>query len=88
MAVTSSLRGRWPNVRSRRSTVPWPGTARWGAIETTPVIIEATNLASAQPARVKSLAATLGGYLRSVDAQVSTDMRTGRLVEWPDQVGL
>jgi hypothetical protein len=48
---------------------------------------EAENLGAAQPGRVKALAATLGEYLRSVDAQMPADRRTGRLVEWPDRVG-
>jgi arylsulfatase A-like enzyme len=48
---------------------------------------EATNLAAARPDRVKALAAELGSYLRSVDAQMPTDTRSGRIVEWPDRVG-
>jgi arylsulfatase A-like enzyme len=47
---------------------------------------ETTNLAVSQPGRVKTLAASLGEYLRGVAAQMPTDTRTGRVVDWPDRV--
>ena len=45
---------------------------------------ETTNLASTEKLKVTSLAAELGNYLRSVDAQMPTNTNTGKLVSWPD----
>ncbi len=44
---------------------------------------ETRSLATREPARVRALAALLTTYLKSVDAQMPTDKRTGRQVEWP-----
>jgi arylsulfatase A-like enzyme len=49
---------------------------------------ETANLAPSQPSRVKTLAATLGSYLRGVAAQMPTDTRTRKTVEWPDRIRL
>jgi arylsulfatase A-like enzyme len=47
---------------------------------------ETINLAAREPARVRDLATVLTKYLKSVDAQMPTDKRTGRPVDWPAEV--
>ena len=44
---------------------------------------EENNLADKNPAKVEEMAAVLTRYLKSVDAQMPVDKRTGRPVEWP-----
>ena len=46
-------------------------------------IDEMNNLAARDPTRVERLARLLTGYLRSVDAQMPVDTRTGKPVGWP-----
>ncbi len=45
---------------------------------------ETTNLAAKEVPKVEELAAVLGTYLRSVDAQMPTNTNTNQLVPWPD----
>lgn len=45
---------------------------------------ETTNLVLTKQQKVKELAIELGTYLRSVDAQMPTDTKTGELVPWSD----
>jgi arylsulfatase A-like enzyme len=47
---------------------------------------ESKNLALEHPARAADLARVLGDYLRAVAAQMPTDSRTGRPVEWPERL--
>jgi arylsulfatase A-like enzyme len=44
---------------------------------------ETTNLAAAHPGKVRALADELTRHLIAVGAQMPTDKRTGRVVEWP-----
>jgi arylsulfatase A-like enzyme len=44
---------------------------------------EANNRADREPDRVRTLAALLTAHLKSVDAQMPRDKKTGRPVEWP-----
>jgi arylsulfatase A-like enzyme len=46
---------------------------------------ESNNLADGNPAKVEELAKLLTQYLRSVDAQMPVDKKTGRPVEWPSE---
>jgi len=46
---------------------------------------EAVNRADGETARADALAALLSGRLRALGAQMPTDKRTGRPVEWPDE---
>ncbi|MCL3780728.1 DUF4976 domain-containing protein [Prolixibacteraceae bacterium JC049] len=47
---------------------------------------EQVNLADTNKEKVKELAAKLGQYLRSVDAQRPSLKATGKVVAWPDEV--
>ncbi len=47
---------------------------------------ETTNLVIKEKSKVKELATVLGEYLRSVNAQMPTLTKTGKLVPWPDAV--
>lgn len=46
---------------------------------------EHKNLVTENPEIVAKLSKELGGYLRSVNAQMPIDKRTGEVVEWPDE---
>jgi arylsulfatase A-like enzyme len=48
-------------------------------------ISETNNLAGSKPEKIKELSTTLGEYLRSVDAQMPVDKKTGLQVSWPDE---
>lgn len=47
---------------------------------------ESNNLADSKPEKLQELATVLGNYLRETEAQMPTDKRTGKLVEYPDEV--
>ncbi len=47
---------------------------------------EQANLADINPEKQRELATMLSAYLRSVDAQMPIDKRTGQQVPWPDEV--
>jgi len=47
---------------------------------------ETTNLAKEAPEKLKSLAQELTDHLKSVNAQMPTDKRTGALVEYPSEI--
>lgn len=47
---------------------------------------ETNNLAALQPVKLKELATVLSNYLKQVNAQMPTDKRTGKLVEYPLEV--
>jgi arylsulfatase A-like enzyme len=51
-------------------------------------ISETRDLAQAQPAKVKELAALLTKRLRAMDAQMSVDKRTGKTIELPGEIAL
>jgi hypothetical protein len=46
---------------------------------------ETRDLAQAQPAKVKELAALLTKRLRAMDAQMPVDKRTGKTIELPEE---
>jgi arylsulfatase A-like enzyme len=46
---------------------------------------EETNLATKEPGKLRELARLLTKHLKSVDAQMPVDKKTGRAVEWPDE---
>lgn len=47
---------------------------------------ETTNLAKIKPRKLEELAKLLSNYLRSVNAQMPIDKKTGKVVEWPDEI--
>ena len=47
---------------------------------------ETTNLATQEKGNLKILAKELGNYLRSVNAQMPINTKTGELVKWPDEI--
>ncbi len=47
---------------------------------------EANNLAEENPVKLKELAEKLTDYLKTVNAQMPLDKRTGKNVEWPDEL--
>jgi arylsulfatase A-like enzyme len=47
---------------------------------------EATNLAEKRPDKVAELASMLTIYLKSVEAQMPVDRKTGKPVPWPSEI--
>lgn len=47
---------------------------------------ETINLADQKPRKLEELAIILSDYLKSINAQMPIDKRTGKVIEWPDEV--
>ena len=47
---------------------------------------ETTNLAEANPERLRKLASVLGDHLRATGSKMSTDQKTGKPTPYPDEV--
>ncbi|MFO7923606.1 MAG: sulfatase [Bacteroidales bacterium] len=79
IGTTSTIRsGDW-------KLVYWYKDQRFELFNVAEDIGEKNNLAEAEPAKVTELAAELGEYLRSVDADRPSFKLTGKPVPWPDE---